>query len=196
MNITEANDLNVVLRHMLQLPAPGDREDAPGEALAAAQRLADRANRALGAGLDGPAVAAAWPDEAVDELAAFLDLPGGGFKLYPWQRRLISDVVGGRKSATPGPIRGVRADHMVVDELAEFTPEQLADAAGVPRSVVRRDDEEGYMPPRPTEDPGDLAECPVCGQRLPSDPWPGCYWGKFRKGWVCVSDTPMLGRGA
>lgn len=122
MNITEANDLNVVLRHMLQLPAPGDREDVAGEALAAAQRLADRANRALGAGLDGRAVAAAWPPaSAVVELAAFL-----GFELDPWQRRFMGGVFGRRKSPTP------------LEELAAFTPEQLADAAGVPRSLVRR----------------------------------------------------------
>jgi hypothetical protein len=48
---------------------------------------------------------------------------------------------------------------------------------------------------RPTTDPGPVDKCPVCGG-APRRRFPGCYWRRFGGGWVCVTDNPLLGRGA
>lgn len=59
MNITEANQANVVLKALLQLPfAPGDTPEAQAARLTiAAVSLAERAHQALHAGLTGEDVA-------------------------------------------------------------------------------------------------------------------------------------------
>lgn len=48
---------------------------------------------------------------------------------------------------------------------------------------------------RPTSDPGDIERCPVCGQVRATQPFPGCYWGKFSRSWTCRQDNPLLFRG-
>lgn len=58
MNISEANDVNTVIAHLLavhDIPGPTDEE-----ALAAMGRLADRAYRALGAGIDAEQILRHW----------------------------------------------------------------------------------------------------------------------------------------
>lgn len=69
MNITEANDLNVLLRYLLGLsPLPND-----DEARGAAERLAAKANKTLAAGLTSERVAAAWPEVLVCPAADHAD---------------------------------------------------------------------------------------------------------------------------
>lgn len=61
MNITEGNAANVVLRYLLGIePLPDDEK-----AQEAAVLLAERANRALHAGLRAEQVAQAWPNVIV-----------------------------------------------------------------------------------------------------------------------------------
>lgn len=48
---------------------------------------------------------------------------------------------------------------------------------------------------RPTEDPGHIRVCPVCGRSRQEQTFPGCYWGKFSQSWTCRSDNPYLGEG-
>jgi hypothetical protein len=55
MNITESNDINAVLSHLLSGERPPDR------VIVAAMRLADRANAALHAGLSSRHVTRRWP---------------------------------------------------------------------------------------------------------------------------------------
>jgi hypothetical protein len=64
VTITEANHLNTLLRHLLDLPRRGAVGAVPsdGEAADAAAYLAGRANKALGAGLTPGDVLAAWPE--------------------------------------------------------------------------------------------------------------------------------------
>ncbi len=64
MNKTEANQVNVLLCHVLNLPS-GGRQQVPddAEAKGAAAYLADRADAALWAGLKSADVQGAWPDE-------------------------------------------------------------------------------------------------------------------------------------
>jgi len=61
MSITDANDLNHVLEFLLGMPQPGFRGPDSDFAQAAACRLADRANKALSAGIDGVQVTKHWP---------------------------------------------------------------------------------------------------------------------------------------
>lgn len=65
MNITEANDLNYVLSYVLNV----GQVPSSDKAMEAAARLADKANKALGAGLTGERVRAAWPDDEDEPLA-------------------------------------------------------------------------------------------------------------------------------
>lgn len=81
MNISEANDLNNVLRFLLHgNDGRGDDGPTPGSSTLAresAVRLAERAHTALHAGYNGEAVALAWPGNRVDageELAATFGL--------------------------------------------------------------------------------------------------------------------------
>ena len=67
MNISEANELNTLLRYVLAEPDIMGKVPTCEQAATAAEGLADRANRALGAGLDGRTVREAW---------ALLELPG------------------------------------------------------------------------------------------------------------------------
>jgi hypothetical protein len=64
MNVSEATDVGLVLDYLLNRHQTGDDYD---RALAAAERLADRAHQRIGAGLTGRDVVAAFED---------LDLPG------------------------------------------------------------------------------------------------------------------------
>jgi len=59
--ISEASDINIVLRYLLQKPRPGLSAPTNVEALDAAARLADRSYKALSAGLSALDVHAAWP---------------------------------------------------------------------------------------------------------------------------------------
>lgn len=63
MNITEANDVNRVLSWVLGVRTDWDHDDEVlfHEAGLAAARLAERAHKALSAGLTGDQVRAAWP---------------------------------------------------------------------------------------------------------------------------------------
>lgn len=61
MNVGEAIDINIVLDFFLGLPGTPGRTIESAEARVAAERLADKASKALMAGLDGNRVAAAWP---------------------------------------------------------------------------------------------------------------------------------------
>lgn len=74
LSVTEANDINTVLRHLLGLPgALGEtvrREDAE----IAATRLADQAYKRLRAGLSGREVAAAFVQRAEAEAQMRADL--------------------------------------------------------------------------------------------------------------------------
>lgn len=57
VNIGEASDVNTLLRYMLGQRQPVTGEPVPGDqALGAAERLADRANRALAAGISSTEV--------------------------------------------------------------------------------------------------------------------------------------------
>ncbi len=58
MNITEANELNHVLDFLLGIKTHPEIDEAT--ARAAASRLAERAYKALSAGLDGTTVREAW----------------------------------------------------------------------------------------------------------------------------------------
>ncbi|MFL6141605.1 MAG: ParB/RepB/Spo0J family partition protein [Labedaea sp.] len=61
MNITESNDVNTVLQHLLpDTPARSSGRPDSEQAQAAAARLADKARKALAAGLSGADVEAAW----------------------------------------------------------------------------------------------------------------------------------------
>lgn len=64
MNISESNDINIVLSYLLgRREKFGNRTDTEASEMAqqAASRLADRATRRTMAGLSGEQVAAAWP---------------------------------------------------------------------------------------------------------------------------------------
>lgn len=63
LTITEAHDVNTLLDWLLGIRNPyttGTDEELATQALAAAERLADKANKALMAGLDGRRVREAW----------------------------------------------------------------------------------------------------------------------------------------
>lgn len=76
MNISEANDLNTVLRYLLDVRRNG-QPVARDSAREASARLADRARKPLGAGLDGDDVRELWGDVRWVHLDASLcDAPG------------------------------------------------------------------------------------------------------------------------
>lgn len=60
MNITEANETNTVLDYLLGLPGPSGEVPSDETARAAAAHLAEKANKALGAGLTAQAVTDNW----------------------------------------------------------------------------------------------------------------------------------------
>lgn len=66
MNIGEANDLNTVLRYVLNLPDITRSVPADDKARDAAARLADKAHKGIMAGLTGDDVVAAWPELLLD----------------------------------------------------------------------------------------------------------------------------------
>lgn len=66
MNISEANDLNTLLHYVLNLSDALGVTPSDDQARDAAERLADRANKALGAGLTSDTVVAAWPELLLD----------------------------------------------------------------------------------------------------------------------------------
>ena len=59
MNVGEANDANVVLEALVRLKALAGSAP-PDRVLASAKRLADRANKALGAGLTAADIERQW----------------------------------------------------------------------------------------------------------------------------------------
>lgn len=63
MNISEANAVNDVLTLLLQ---PGGRSVTEGDAWTAAEMLAERAYKALSAGLRGDEVTRLWPQALLD----------------------------------------------------------------------------------------------------------------------------------
>lgn len=65
MNITDANAANVVLRYLLGAPNINGDLPADDQAREAAELLADKANKALGAGLTKENVTALWPGVTV-----------------------------------------------------------------------------------------------------------------------------------
>lgn len=76
MNITESNDLNTVLQHLIPgTPArSGGRPDSD-QAQAAAARLADKAKKVLVAGINGADVQAAWSTADSTGAAGPLEVP-------------------------------------------------------------------------------------------------------------------------
>lgn len=60
MNISESNDVNTLLHYVLNLPRVLGPV-AESDTIAAAERLADKAYKALGAGLRSDEVRASWP---------------------------------------------------------------------------------------------------------------------------------------
>jgi hypothetical protein len=66
VNISEGNDLNVLLRYVLNVNDGHTDVPTVDKAREAAERLADRANKVLGAGLTSDRIAAMWPDLLLD----------------------------------------------------------------------------------------------------------------------------------
>lgn len=64
VNITEANDTNRLLRYVLGVRDSGQLPD-DDQMLAAAARLAERVNKAIGCGITPAQVTAAWPNVEV-----------------------------------------------------------------------------------------------------------------------------------
>lgn len=62
MNITEANAVNTLLDHLLNLPDGTGTVPDDDKARTAAAVLADRANNALHAGVTGEDVQQSWPE--------------------------------------------------------------------------------------------------------------------------------------
>jgi hypothetical protein len=61
VNIGEAIDLNLVLDYLLGLPRDGLPPVDPVAARMAAERLADRASKALSAGISANTITSHWP---------------------------------------------------------------------------------------------------------------------------------------
>jgi hypothetical protein len=81
VNITESNNINIVLRYFLNEPGPTGQLPSYEVAKAAACNLAQRANQCIGAGFRGPDVAALFERESrqFGDLTASIMAHGGEF---------------------------------------------------------------------------------------------------------------------
>lgn len=117
MNVSESNDLNVLLGWLVGHRPGGLAVPTEAEALAAAERLAGRANRALLAGLNGSEVRRLWARQ----------------DLAPQARRYAHLIERSRD------VREAFAAHPTAVPLAEAQARALQDLAKLLERLVRSD---------------------------------------------------------